>query len=60
MIWEIQDGHRDAWWHGLELEFANYLMYNIVQYHFPGQCGHEESIYDVNSVLVCILKELFR
>ena len=35
-------------------------LYNIVQYHFSDQCGHEESIYDINSVLVCILKELFR
>ena len=30
MFWEIQDGHQDDWWSGLEMEFANYLMYNIV------------------------------
>ena len=35
MFWEIQDGRQDDWWRGLEMEFANYLMYNSVQYHFP-------------------------
>ena len=60
MFWEIQDGRQDNWWQGLEMEFANYVMYNIVQYHFADQCGHEDTIYDINSVLFCILKELFR
>ena len=30
MFWEIQDGRQDDWLSGLEMEFANYLMYNIV------------------------------
>ena len=59
MSCEIQDGRQDDWWRGLEMEFAKSLMYNIVQYHFPDQGGHEESIYDINSVLVCFLKELY-
>ena len=35
MFWEIQVGHQDGWWRELEMEFANYLVYSIVQYHFP-------------------------
>ena len=43
MFWEIQDGRQDDWWRGLEMEFANYLMYNSVQYHFPDWYGNGKS-----------------
>ena len=35
MFWEIEDDCQDDWWRGLEMEYANNLMCNIVQYHFP-------------------------
>ena len=35
MFWEIQDGRQDGCWCELEMEYANYLVYSIAQYHFP-------------------------
>ena len=35
MFWEIQDGRQDSRWRGLEMELVNYLVYTIMQYHFP-------------------------
>ena len=35
MFWEIQDGRQNGRWRGLEMEFAQYMVYNIMQYHFP-------------------------
>ena len=31
----MHDGHQDGRWRGMEMEFIKYLVYTIMQYHFP-------------------------
>ena len=59
MLWEIQDGRQDVGWRGLEKGICKLVL---AQHHAiqPSCCDHKESIYDINSMTVNILQELFR